>query len=110
MTDASRHDLEWLAQQVADAVTGCPGVASLTSRAIATYLPGRRIEGVDVDGDTVRIGLVVRWDHTVTEVATDVRRAVAPLVGGRPIDISVEDIDFDSVLDLRRNSPEEVST
>lgn len=98
-----------LADRVAEVVRSRPGVADL-GRSIATYLPGRKVAGVDVDSDTVRLDLVARWGYLLTDVAADVRRAVSPLVKGRPIDIVIEDVDLTTVVDIRASLPEAAST
>jgi len=108
MTATELH--EELAERVADAVKGCPGVADLSSRSIATYLPGRKVVGVDLDGDSVRIHIVARWGYVLTDVAAEVRRALSPLVDGRPIDVAIEDVDLDAVVDIRGSLPETAST
>jgi len=99
-----------LAERVADTAKECAGVADLGSRSIATYLPGRKVPGVDVEGDNVRIHLVARWGYVLTDVAAEVRRAVSPLVNGRPIDVVIEDVDLDAVVDVRGALPEAAST
>ena len=101
---------EELADRVAETVRSLPGVADLGARSIATYLPGRKVAGVDVDSDTVSIHLVARWGYLLTDVAADVRRAVSPLVHGRPIDIVIEDVDLTAVIDIRGSLPETAST
>jgi len=104
------QETEGLADRVAEAVKSRPGVADLGARSVATYLPGRKVTGVDVDSDTVRIDLVARWGYLLTDVAADVRRAVAPLVDGRPIDIVIDDVDLTTVVDIRGSLPETAST
>ena len=82
---------------VAAAVTACPSVAHLAGGGltgqVATYLPGRRVEGVRVTEDAVEVHLATRWDVPIPQAAAEVRAAVAPLVGGRPITVAVDDID-----------------
>jgi len=101
---------EELADRVAEIVRRCAGVADLGGRSIATYLPGRKVAGVDLDSDPVRIDLVARWGYLLTDVATEVRRAVSPLVDGRPVDIVIDDVDLTTVIDIRGSLPETAST
>jgi hypothetical protein len=107
MTATQQHQA--LAERVAETAKGCAGVAELGGRSIATYLPGRRVPGVDLDGDTVRIDVVARWGYLLTAVADDVRRAVSPLVDGRPIDVVIDDVDLTTVVDIRGSLPETAS-
>ena len=82
---------------VAAAVAACPSVSRLhgggLTGSIATYLPGRRVEGVRVTDDAVEVHIATRWDVPMPQAAAEVRVALAPLVGGRPITVSVEDVD-----------------
>ena len=82
---------------VAAAVTACPSVAHLATGGltgqVATYLPGRRVEGVRVTEDAIEVHLATRWDVPIPQAAAEVRAALAPLAGGRPITVAVEDID-----------------
>lgn len=80
---------------LATAVQSCPAVARLSggmAGEVATYLPGRRVTGVRIRPDEVQINVVGRYEHTVVEMADQVRTAVRPLVGDRPISIEIDDI------------------
>ena len=81
---------------VAAAALGCPLIADLTGGRfgeVATYLPGRRIQGVrEVDG-AVEIHVVAKWGTPLPEVAEVVRAAVTPLTGGKPVAVFIEDIE-----------------
>jgi hypothetical protein len=82
---------------VAAAVVASPSVARLVGEGIgaqvATYLPGRRVEGVRVTPEDVEVHVATRWDVPIPLAAADVRAAVLPLAGGRLVTIVVEDID-----------------
>lgn len=85
--------------RVAAAVAACPAVARLTAgRAGAgSYLPGRRVAGVAVrpaPGGPARVAVhvVAHAGVPVSEVADQVRTAVAPLAPGSPVDVAVEDV------------------
>lgn len=81
---------------VAAAVRGCPGVLDLTAGWVggrATYLPGRRIEGVAVDADAVVVQVQGRWDVTARELAGQIRAAVTPLAAGRRVDVVLADLE-----------------
>ena len=60
---------------------------------VATYLPGRKISGVRVREDEVEVHVVARWSLPLTEVAEDVRALVAPLAGGLPVSVYIDDVD-----------------
>lgn len=83
------------AEAVAAAVLGCPAVASLHGggfRGIATFLPGRRVDGVRLTEDRVEVGVVAVYGAPLIAMVEQVRAAVAPLVGGRRVDVHVHDL------------------
>ena len=83
------------ADAIAAAVAACPGVASLHGggmRRTATYLPGRRVEGVWIGEDRVRISVVGVLGIPVGLLSAQIRSAVEPLVPGRPVDVHVADL------------------
>jgi len=80
---------------VAAAVRTCAGVERLPGgrpQDTATYLPGRRIEGVRIERSVVLVQVRARWGVPAPELAGQIRRAVAPLVAGRRIDIVVAEV------------------
>jgi len=80
---------------VATAVRGCPGVLDLHGgppQLIATYLPGRAVEGVRIDREAVTVQVRARWGAPVSELATQIRAALRLLAGGRRIDIVWADV------------------
>jgi uncharacterized alkaline shock family protein YloU len=92
---ADPDDLVGLATRVAASVQQCPAVAALTAGRFGqfgTYLAGRQVVGVSVDADRIDIGVVARFGVPVGDLSAQVRAAVAPLVGGRSINIRVEDV------------------
>ncbi len=83
-------------EKMAAAALGCPSVASLSGGRfgeVATYLPGRRLVGVRVDGDELEVHVVARWDTSLPGVADAVRGAVAPFAGARRVAVYIEDIE-----------------
>jgi uncharacterized alkaline shock family protein YloU len=83
-----------LADAIAAAAREAPGVAALHGGAfgqIGTYLPGRKVTGVVVE-DRVAVHISVEFPHDLVATARLVRRAVQPLAGGRPVDVTVEDL------------------
>jgi uncharacterized alkaline shock family protein YloU len=84
-----------LADQIAGAVTGVPGVAGLTEMPgfpVATYLPGRTVSGVAVRAGHVEICVVASYGRPLPQIAAQIRQAVAPLVPGRAVDVVIADI------------------
>ncbi|SDK14401.1 Asp23/Gls24 family envelope stress response protein [Nonomuraea jiangxiensis] len=80
---------------IAERVRGCPGVAKLSGGpfgTVATYLPGDRLTGVSVDERAVEIAIVATLDRPLPEIADEVRRAVADLVGERRVNVRIDDI------------------
>lgn len=76
---------------VAGAARACRGVEDLEGGfpEVATYLAGRRVRGVRVIGDAVEIHVRVAWGVPAYEVAAAVQAAVAPLVGGHDVNVTI---------------------
>jgi hypothetical protein len=80
---------------VAAAVRGCPAVAGLIAgppHGAATYLPGRRIDGITVTDGTVTIQVRSRWEPAST-LAAQIRRAADGLTPLHRVDVVVADIE-----------------
>ena len=80
---------------VAQAARGCPGVEDLHGGfpgEVATYLPGRRILGVRVDSRVVEVQVRTAWGMPVLQIAVGIQAAVAPLAGGRAVDVTIADL------------------
>ncbi|MEO6956549.1 MAG: hypothetical protein ABI137_07390 [Antricoccus sp.] len=81
---------------VAAAVRSCPGVDDLDGGPInaqlATYLPGRKIDGLKLTADTLTVQIRSMWDIPVTEVGAQIRLAVVHLVDARQVEIVVADL------------------
>ena len=81
---------------VAAVVASCPGVSALDGGRfgeVASYLPGRVVAGVAVDGGRLRVQVRSAWDVPVTDLAAQITAALVPLAGSRPVDVAVADID-----------------
>ena len=81
---------------IAAATLRCPAVAGLDgggTRFVATYLPGRRVVGVRADDHRVLVSVVLARAASVMTLNKQVRAAVAPLVGGRTVDVYIADVD-----------------
>lgn len=77
---------------LANAVQSCPAVEDLDPGplgGIATYLPGRQLAGIRIEQDRLTIQVRGAWEVPLDELAAQVRRAVAALVGERTVDIIV---------------------
>lgn len=82
------------ADLVAEAVRAVPGVAELhtgTFGEVATYLPGRRVDGVRLRDDLAEVHVVLVYGSPVLETADAIRAAVQPMVG-TPVHIAVQDV------------------
>jgi hypothetical protein len=80
---------------VAVTVRACPGVDELDGGqpgGVATYLPGRRIDGVRVDHDAIEVQVRARWGTPATEVAAQIRGALVVIAAGRRIDVIIADV------------------
>lgn len=83
-----------LADRVAAAALSVPGVHALHSGVageVATYLPGRRVEGVRLRDDSCAVHVSIAYGESLATTTDLVRGAVAPLVGV-PVDVTVEDV------------------
>jgi hypothetical protein len=80
---------------VAAAVRGCPAVDDLDGGplgGVATYLPGRRVPGIRISESRVEVHVRGVWNVPVATVASQIRGALATLIGGRSIDIVLTDV------------------
>lgn len=93
MTDHPDPD-PTVADRVAAAVLAVPGVHALhagVAGEVATYLPGRRVDGVRVRDDVVAVHVSVVWGASLTATSDLVRAAAREHVTG-PVDVTVEDV------------------
>jgi uncharacterized alkaline shock family protein YloU len=84
-----------MAVAIADAVTSCPGVASLSSGElgeVATYLVGRRVIGIRLR-DSIEVHVVGRYGTTVDSLAHQIRTAVQQVAPGPEVDVYIDDLD-----------------
>lgn len=83
-----------LADRLAAVVLATEGVAALhpgVFKEVATYLPGRRVQGIRVTDHGCEIHVVLDWGAPIWATAYAVRRAAAGLVEGA-VDVTVADI------------------
>lgn len=80
---------------IAALVKSCPAVAGLSGGrfgAAATYLPGRKVPGVQIHPGAVEVHVVGRYGIAVSELGDQIRRVLSGQVLGRKVDIVVEDL------------------
>jgi hypothetical protein len=81
---------------VAAAVRGCAGVSGLDGGQfgeVASYLPGRKVEGIVVSGGRVRVQIRSQWAVPAPELGALIKAVLLPLTGDRPVDVVIADID-----------------
>jgi len=86
------------ADAIAAAALATPGVAGLhggPALEFAAYLPGRSVAGVRLPGDRVEVHLTARYGTVLPALADAVRAAVAPVAGGLPVEVHIDDLDLD---------------
>lgn len=81
---------------VAVAIQECAGVSALDGgpyHEVATYLPGRAVDGVIVADGRVQVQVRSRWGVEAPLLATLIKTILTPLTGSRPVDVTIADID-----------------
>ena len=81
---------------VAAAVRGCAGVSGLDGGQfgeVASYLPGRKVEGIVVGGGRVRVQIRSQWAVPAPDLAAVIKAMLVPLTGQRPVDVVIGNID-----------------
>jgi uncharacterized alkaline shock family protein YloU len=82
------------ADVVAAAVTGVPGVAGLHAGMfgeVGTYLPGRRVPGIRIEGGVTDVHVTLFFGAPVRDTAARIRDVVTRSVGG-VVNVTVEDV------------------
>lgn len=82
------------ADQIAAATLAVPGVVALHSGTygqVATYLPGRKVDGIRIGEQTAEVHVVLDYAAPLRETADLIRAAVEPLTG-TPVDVTIEDL------------------
>ena len=80
---------------VAAAVGACPGVDALQGGGpgeVATYLPGRRIVGVQVTPAGLVVAVRGRWGVPAAALAGQIRGVVAALAPGRRVEVRLVEV------------------
>ena len=81
---------------LATAVRACPGVSDLAGGRFGdatSYLPGRRVTGVAVREDTVRISVRAKWGVSASDLLGQITLALTPIVSDRRIELVIAEID-----------------
>lgn len=92
------------ADEVAQAAAQVPGVARLHAGRygeVATYLPGRRVQGVQVGSERISVHVVGRLGSSLPDLGDKVRAAVTPVACGLPVDVVIEEVVGDDGSDDR---------
>jgi hypothetical protein len=80
---------------IAAAVLAVPHVVALSAgrfREVATYLPGRRVEGVRVRPELVEVHVIARYGPTMAEVGAAVHAAVVGAAGPVEVVVGIDDL------------------
>ena len=80
---------------IAEAVDACPSVVRRSAGRgieVATYLRGRRVEGIRAEDGRVEVHVEVRYGSRLPAVADEIRAAIAAHVGGSVIDVVIADV------------------
>jgi hypothetical protein len=86
-----------LAELIESAVLSVPAVAALDRGqfgTVMTYLPGKRVVGVQAGtpGEPVRLSVVLYLGIPVQEAVAELRAVVRVIAGDVPVDITVSDL------------------
>jgi len=93
-------DADALAERVAAAVVAHPSVVRLHGgrfNDVTTHTATGRLDGVRVGapGEPVEVAVVLRLDRPIPDVVAALRATVSRLCGGRPVDVTVVDLETD---------------
>lgn len=82
------------ADQIATATLAVPGVVGLHSGSygqVATYLRGRKVDGIRIGDQVAEVHVVLDYAAPLRETADLIRAAVESLTG-TPVDVTIEDL------------------
>ncbi len=82
-----------LADRIARAVTGVPGVVRLSRGPLGTFLADRTVPGVALRDGTVQVSVVGRHGVPLVELAEAVRGEVRKAAPGLAVDVMIDDIE-----------------
>ncbi|MDP9419979.1 MAG: hypothetical protein M3P53_07510 [Actinomycetota bacterium] len=83
---------------IATAVDACPSVVRrATGRGVevASYLPGRRVEGIRTGDGRVEVHVEVRYGVPLPLAADEIRAAVVACTPGVDVDVVIADLDVE---------------
>ena len=81
---------------VANIVRARAGVSDLVDGPFGdatSYLPGRRVTGVSVNRDTVRVSVRAKWGVPASDLLDQITLALKPILANRRIEVVVADVD-----------------
>ncbi|HET8640593.1 MAG TPA: hypothetical protein VFM37_01580 [Pseudonocardiaceae bacterium] len=86
-----------LAERIAAVVLAHPAVSALNAGpfgTVASYLPGRRVDGVRVadDGSAVEVSVTLVFGQPIPVVADQLRSAVRGLTGDVAVNVTIVDL------------------
>jgi hypothetical protein len=74
-------------------VPGVRGVGTAQPGAAATYLPGRRVQGVRVEDDRITVEVCVAWDTSAAKLEASAHKALKRLTADRAVHLVITDIE-----------------
>ena len=80
---------------VAEAVDACPAVVRRSGGAgteVATYLRGRRVEGVRTSEGRLEVHIVAAAGTPLRQLADEIRAALGGVAPGVPVDVVIADL------------------
>ncbi|MET3807796.1 hypothetical protein ABIB25_004823 [Nakamurella sp. UYEF19] len=80
------------ARSIESAVAGAEGVAALSAGDEALAAPPHGVRGIRFDDDQVEVRVVADYGTPLQITANNIGRAVAPILDGRALQVSIEDI------------------
>lgn len=83
------------AARIAREAVSFPDVVELSTGSFGTLntpVPGGHVRGVAVRGDSVEVGVVLRYGRPLPEIVAELRQGLTPAAGGRVVHIFVEDV------------------
>lgn len=95
MPQPGPYDMSLDVHRIALAVEACPVVAGLHGGSLGettTYLREGRLVGIHVDHGQITIGVIGYYPASVSEIASQVRAAVAPFAPDLDVIVNVEDL------------------
>jgi hypothetical protein len=81
--------------QIRDEVLACPDVIALSAGAFGearSYLPGRCVDGVRLNDDSVQVHVIARYGPSMESIADQIASALTGVLRDRRLDVVVQDV------------------